>query len=121
MTPDRIKISEEFHINGKGIWIGTESQVSPGEDPIAEGLKAREVIVGLLKAITQVNLTDYNTGMPSAYNQKEDEEINMRYKRTTESVELAATKEEAHEIIDASEFRLNTRLRGIANSKPPKK
>lgn len=59
---DLIKISEQFNFNGSPLWLGIERTAQPGADPIAEFLKAREVLVNSFKAISGQTMTDYNTG-----------------------------------------------------------
>ena len=61
-----IKVSEEFHIGGKGIWLGIERSANPGEDEISEFLKAREILVRSFQAMTQTSPTDFNTGETAA-------------------------------------------------------
>jgi hypothetical protein len=115
MSPDRIKISEEFHI-GKGLWLSVECPIVLGEDPVEEFKKARSVLHEAFNSMNQSgysSATDYNTGQKEV----EDAEINNRFEEVKKSIVAATTKEEATQILQSSEFKLNLSLKAIVNSK----
>jgi hypothetical protein len=112
MNPDRIKISEEFHI-GKGLWLSVECPIVLGEDPVEEFKKARTVLHQAFNSINQssfASATDYNTGQKEV----EDAEINARFEETKRMIQEAKTHIEAEEILAKSEFKLNLELKRIA-------
>lgn len=51
MKPTLIKISAEFHVLGNGVWLGAEIPVASNEDPIAEFVKGRDMLVNAFKAM----------------------------------------------------------------------
>ena len=62
---DLIKVSEEFHFNGKGIWLGLERSSQLGIDLTSQYVKAHEDLVSAFKAISGQTMTDFNSGIPS--------------------------------------------------------
>lgn len=60
MTPDRIKISQEFNINGLGLWLTAECPVAPGEDVIEEFSKARSIIIKSFETLTHSDYSSVN-------------------------------------------------------------
>lgn len=60
MTPDRIKISMEFNINGLGLWLTAECGIAPGEDVIEEFSKARSLIIKSFETLTHSDYSSVN-------------------------------------------------------------
>lgn len=115
MHPDRIKISEEFHI-GKGLWLSVECPIAPGEDAVEEFKKARTVLHEAFNSMNQSGYapaTDYNTGQKEAI----DAEINASFELTKSKMIAAPTKEEAAQIFESGGFPFNTELKQILNDK----
>lgn len=76
---DLIKVSEEFHFNGKSLWLGMERTSDPSEDLTIQFLKAHEELVTAFKAISGQTLTDSNSGTP--------EIIDLASRRAKETME----------------------------------
>lgn len=84
-----IKVSEEFHFNGKGLWLGMERTSNPAEDLTSQFVKAHEELATAFKAISGQTLTDFNSG------EKEVPKVIDRGKETLmEIINDCTTKEE---------------------------
>lgn len=64
-TPDRIKISKEFHVMGSGLWLSIEMPIAPGEDEVGEFKKGDAILTKAFASMTGQPLptqTDYHSG-----------------------------------------------------------
>ncbi len=64
--PTLIKVSAEFTVNGRGLWLGIEIPPMPGVNVVSEYVAAHETLKEAFKAISGQTMTDYNTGVPSS-------------------------------------------------------
>jgi hypothetical protein len=105
MSPDRIKISKEFHINGEGLWLTEERPIAENEDPLEEFKKG---YAGLIKTFQTLTGGDYSA-IPGHPMYKEPDKINYK--------ELERSREEiiAAHLITINECKTLRNLEMFAN------